>query len=117
MAGWTFLTNHAVVLSLIAKNPRITALELAMAIRITERAVRRIIANLTDKGYISKTKKGRGLQYHVNTDMPLRHHTHREVAVVEFLKALGWKKKKNPEKKKKGGVTPTSRNLLLPNKG
>jgi predicted transcriptional regulator len=103
MAGWNLLTNHAVVLSLIAKNPRITALELAMAIRITERAVRRIIADLADEGYISKTKKGRGLHYHINTDMPLRHHTHREVALVEFLKALGWKKVKNPEEKKRGG--------------
>ncbi len=104
MAGWTFLTNHAVVLSLIAKNPRVTALELATNIRITERAVRRVIADLTESGYISKTKVGRGLQYHVNTSMPLRHHTHREVDMLEFLKALGWKNKKKPGRKKKRGA-------------
>jgi predicted transcriptional regulator len=107
MAGWTFLTNHAVVLSLIAKNPRITAVELATSIRITERAVRRIIADLTDVGYVSKTKEGRGLQYHINVDMPLRHHTHREVAIVEFLKVLGWKRPKHLQKKRKeGGRVP-----------
>jgi predicted transcriptional regulator len=102
MAGWTFLTNHAVVLSLIAKNPRITALELAMATRITERAVRRIIADLADVGYISKTKEGRGLQYHINADMPLRHHIHSEVAIAEFLKILGWKRPKHLAKRRKG---------------
>ena len=102
MAGWTFLTNHAVVLSLIAKNPRITALELAMEIRITERAVRRIIADLTAEGYISKTREGRGLHYQISTHMPLRHHTHGEVAIAEFLRALGGKKTRTPEKRTQG---------------
>jgi len=87
----------------MAKNPRITALELATAAGITERAVRRIIADLVDVGYISKTKQGRGLRYHINENMPLRHHTHREVAIAQFLKTLGWKKKKNLETKNKGG--------------
>jgi predicted transcriptional regulator len=103
MAGWTFLTNHAVVLSLIAKNPRITALELATAARITERAVRRIIADLADVGYISRTKEGRGLRYHINADMPLRDHSHREVGIAEFLKVLGWKRPKHLEKKREKG--------------
>jgi predicted DNA-binding transcriptional regulator YafY len=92
---WTFLTNHALVLSLIAKNPTITALQMAMAIGITERAVRKVIAELTQIGYISKTREGRGVRYRVDSSMPLRHPTHREVAVVDFLKALGWKKKRN----------------------
>ena len=102
MAGWTFLTNHGVALSLLAKNPRITALELAVAMRITERAVRRIIADLTEMGYISKTKEGRRLRYHINTGMVMRHHTHREVAVAELLKALGWKRPKSPAKRETG---------------
>jgi predicted transcriptional regulator len=91
---WTFLTNHALVLSLIAKNPTVTALEMATAIGITERAVRKVIAELAQIGYISKTREGRGVRYHVNSSMPLRHPSHREIAVVDFLKALGWKKRK-----------------------
>jgi predicted transcriptional regulator len=93
---WTFLTNHAFVLSLIAKNPTVTALEMAMAIGITERAVRKVIAELAQIGYISKTREGRGVRYHVNSSMSLRHPSHREIAVVDFLKALGGKKRKKP---------------------
>jgi DNA-binding transcriptional ArsR family regulator len=94
MAEWTFLTNHAVVLSLLAKHPRITALELASAVGITERAVRRVIADLAAGGYIVKEKEGRGTRYWINPHLPLRHAAHREVAVAGFLKALGWKKGK-----------------------
>ena len=46
MSEWTFLTRHAAVLSLIAKQPRITAIELAHQTGVTERAVRKIIADL-----------------------------------------------------------------------
>jgi DNA-binding transcriptional ArsR family regulator len=91
---WTFLTNHALVLSLIARSPTITALEIAIAIGITERAVRKVIAQLAEIGYISKSREGRGIRYRINSSMPLRHPTHREVAVADFLKALGWKKGK-----------------------
>jgi DNA-binding transcriptional ArsR family regulator len=94
---WTFLTNHALVLSLIAKNPTITALQMAMAIGITERAVRKVIAELVKIGYINKAREGRGVRYQVNSSMPLRHPTHREVAVVDFLKALGWTNRKKQD--------------------
>jgi len=112
MAEWTFLTNHAVVLSLLAQNPRITALELALAIGITERAVRRVIADLAATGYIGKEKLGRGTRYWINPGLPLRHVTHREVAVVDFLKALGWKEENGNRKPKPGksrGRDKTSR--------
>jgi len=94
MSEWTFLTNHAVVLSFLAKNPRITARELSMTIGITERAVRRVIADLYDTGYISKKKEGRGVRYRINPDLPLRHGTYRETAIGDFLESLGWKRKK-----------------------
>ena len=49
MAEWTFLTNHALVLSFLAKHPMITGLEVSREVGITERAVRKIIADL-EKG-------------------------------------------------------------------
>lgn len=94
MAEWTFLTNHAVVLSLIAQNPSITALELAEGIGITERAVRRIIADLSASRYIGKTRVGRGIRYRISPQLPLRHRTHREIEVGDFLEALGWDREK-----------------------
>ena len=92
MSGWTFITNHAVVLSLIAKNPSLTALELATMVGITERAVRRVIADLSAAGYITKKRIGRGIRYSISADLTLRHETHQEIAIEDFLEALGWKR-------------------------
>jgi len=91
MSDWTFLTSHALVLSYIASTLKITARELSQAIGITERAVRKVIAELEETGYISKKREGRYIRYSVNPELPLRHHTHREIAVGDFLKSLGWK--------------------------
>ena len=92
MSEWTFITRHAVALSLIAKRPRITALELGTAMGVTERAVRKIIADLAAAGYISKKREGRGVRYRINPDLSLRQDTHLEIAIGDLLKSLGWKK-------------------------
>ena len=98
MPDWTFLTNHALVLSHMWRHPRITARELGDAIGITERATRRIIADLDEAGYIVKKREGRRNRYRVNTDLPLRHETNQETAVGELLQALGGKTKRQRAK-------------------
>ncbi len=90
---WTFLTNHAVVLSVIAKQPRITGRELSGAVGITERATRKIIADLEAEGYITKKREGRRIKYRVNPDLSMRHETYQDTAIGDFLKALGWRSK------------------------
>lgn len=92
MPDWTFLTNHALVLSFLAKHPRITALEIALEIGITERATRKIIADLDAAGYIDKEREGRRVRYWINPDMPMRHEAQRDIAVGDFLQVLGWKR-------------------------
>jgi len=59
MHGWTFLTNHALVLNVLAKYPRITGRELAAEVGVTERATRKIIADLETEGYITNREEGR----------------------------------------------------------
>ena len=98
MPGWTFLTNHALVLSVLAKNPRITGRELSETVGITERATRKIIADLEAEGYITKRKEGRRIKYRINPDLPMRHETYDDTAIGDFLKALGWKKKQEKGK-------------------
>ncbi len=92
MPEWMFLTNHALVLSCIARHPRITARELANAIGITERTARKIIADLQEAGYITKKRQGRRNYYRVNPDLTLRHPGHGETAVGDLLAALGWRR-------------------------
>ena len=94
MAGWTFLTNHAIVLIFLAKQPSITARALSLEIDITERAVRKIIADLDEQGYIRKNKEGRRVRYNINPEMPLRHKTQRDKAVGHLLRVLGWRRKR-----------------------
>jgi len=92
MPEWTFITKHAVLMSLITRHPCITARELATHLGITERAVRKIIADLCTAGYIDKKREGRGVRYSINPDLPLRQDTHREFAIGDMLTSLGWKK-------------------------
>jgi len=96
MGEWTFVTNYALVLVYLAKHPRITARELATSIGITERAVRKIIADLETERYISKEKEGRRVRYSVNGKLPFRHQTQQDKSIGRLLEVLGWKgKKKN----------------------
>ncbi|OGN98843.1 MAG: DNA-binding protein [Chloroflexi bacterium RBG_13_51_52] len=92
MPEWTFITRHAVALSLISKYPRITALDLGARMGITERAVRKIIADISAAGYIGKKKEGRGMKYTINPGLSLRQDSHREVAIGDLLASLGWKR-------------------------
>ena len=59
MAEWTFFTNHGLTLAAIAKSPRTTAREIGDAAGVTERAAHKIIKDLEDAGYVTKTKVGR----------------------------------------------------------
>ena len=72
----------------IASKPYATALELANAVGITERAARKIIADLVADGYITKEREGRRNQYRLNPDLPLRHPSHQETAIGELLQLL-----------------------------
>jgi len=94
MKEWRFLTNYALVLVHLAEHPQITARELSASIGITERAVRKIIADLEAEGYFRKEKEGRRVRYHINPKLPFRHQTQRDKVIGKLLGALGWKEKK-----------------------
>jgi DNA-binding MarR family transcriptional regulator len=91
-AKWTLITNHAAVLLHIAQHPRTTARDIASAARITERATRKIIADLDQAEFISKKKEGRRILYTIKPDAKMRHDKVEEVAIGKFLEALGWQK-------------------------
>jgi DNA-binding MarR family transcriptional regulator len=88
MVTWTFLTNHAIVLSYLAKHPLITGRELSRLIGITERSVRNIISDLESEGYIKRSKEGRQVRYKTNLHLPLRHRTQKDKAIRILLEAL-----------------------------
>ena len=101
MPEWTFLTNHGLVLSSLAHHPRITARELADIVGITERATRKIIADLAGAGYIIKKREGRRNRYGINPGLPLRHESHDTAVIGDLLEALGWKRRRSARALKK----------------
>ena len=85
--GWTFLSNHAHVLLLLAKEPEIRLRDVAERVGITERAVQRIVADLEKSRYIERVRTGRRNRYKVHPEMPLRHpiEAHRKIASLIHL--------------------------------
>jgi predicted transcriptional regulator len=71
--NWDFFTNHTHVLFYLKSHPNEPLRKVALAVGITERAVQRIVAELEESGYLSRTKVGRQNQYTIQEDLPLRH--------------------------------------------
>ncbi|MEU4205166.1 helix-turn-helix domain-containing protein [Streptomyces sp. NPDC045470] len=71
--GWTFLTNHARVLAVIADNDHARIRDIAAHCRLTERAVQKIIVDLEGDGYLSRTREGRSNIYRIEPGKTLRH--------------------------------------------
>ena len=85
---WTFITNHGLVLSYTSHNSTSTAREIAQSIGVTERTTHKIISDLEQAGYIDRRKSGRRNVYSVDPNLPLRHHTKKDIIVSELLEAL-----------------------------
>lgn len=84
-ASWTFLSNHAHVLLCIASHEDIRLRDVASHIGITERAVQRIVADLEQSGYLSRTKNGRRNQYALHRTAVLKHPLERHRFLEDIL--------------------------------
>lgn len=87
-SGWTFVTNHARVLAVIADNPNVRIRDIAAHCRLTERAVQRIISDLEQDGYLSHTRDGRTNTYRIEPDKVLRHPAEAGLTVASLLSLL-----------------------------
>ena len=85
---WAFITNYGAVLAFIAQHSQVTAREMAAALGITERSVRRIIRDLEGSGYVQKRLVGRVNGYQVNQTMPLPGARSRSAVVGDLLRVL-----------------------------
>jgi MarR family len=86
--SWSFLTNYAQVLLCIAQDPGIRLREIGDAIGITERAAHRIVVELADAGYISRTRNGRRNHYTIQSDLPLPDPLARQQKIGDLLTVL-----------------------------
>ena len=84
---WTFLTNHAHVLVLLARDPRRTSDELARTLGIAEVEVASILRDLQDEGYVSRADVGTAA-YVIDRTRPLRHPVEAHHPVGRLLNAV-----------------------------
>ena len=85
---WTFLTNHAQVLLCLAETPDIRLRDVAERIGITERATQRILADLTEAGYVKTERVGRRNRYTVDRQHAMRHSAQLGYEIGALLEAL-----------------------------
>jgi hypothetical protein len=86
---WGFLTNHALVLLCIARDPGVRLRDIAASVGITERSAFGIVSDLAAAGYIVKEKGGRRNRYLVEADLPLPESADRHLAIGDLLALLG----------------------------
>ena len=85
---FSVLSNHGLVLLCIADDPRARMRDLAAAVDITERAAQRIVAELIEYGYVTRTREGRRNHYTVGADVRLTLPTRRDIDLGSLLNVL-----------------------------
>ena len=85
---WSFLTNHARALLLMANDPDARLRDIAAALDVTERTAYGIVVDLTAAGYVVKEKDGRRNRYHIQAHQPLRGSMSRERTVGQLVDLL-----------------------------
>jgi DNA-binding IclR family transcriptional regulator len=86
--SWTLLTGHGHVLVEIARNPQARMRDISAAVRLTERTVQAIVADLESAGYITRGRVGRRNRYVVNPDSVFRHSAQEGLRIGPFLDLL-----------------------------
>ncbi|RVU19918.1 MarR family transcriptional regulator [Streptomyces antnestii] len=86
--GWTFLTNHARVLAAVADDPATRIRDIAARCRLTERAVQKIVSDLEEGGYLTRTRQGRSNAYRIEEGTILRHPAESGLTVAQLLSLL-----------------------------
>jgi diguanylate cyclase (GGDEF)-like protein/PAS domain S-box-containing protein len=88
MARWTFFTNHLHVLSTLAAAPDLRLREVASKVGISERATHRIVCELVDEGYLTRTRVGSRNHYEVHVGAALRRPEHTGESVGRVIGML-----------------------------
>ena len=88
MAHWSFLTNHARALLVIAHDPGVRLRDIAATLDITERSAYALVTELAKAGYVVKEKDGRRNHYEIQTHLPLGEPVGRKRTIGEVLDLL-----------------------------
>jgi predicted transcriptional regulator len=76
------------VLLCIAADTETRLRDVAGKVGITERAAQRIVADLVDEGYLTRSRVGRRNQYLVHSQLRFRHPIESQTEIGELLRLL-----------------------------
>lgn len=86
--SWQFLSNHGYVLLSLGRDPDARLRDVARQVGITERAVQKIVADLEEAGFVTRSRQGRRNHYEVHRHARLRHPLEAGSAVEDLLGLL-----------------------------
>jgi DNA-binding MarR family transcriptional regulator len=112
MKKWGFVTNYAVVLTFLNNFPTMTAREMAEKSGVTERHIRKIIADLENDGYIWKEKQGRRIYYHINPASPVLGPNINDMVLGDLIKVLGGTVKNRQKNQSNDNIQPTKKSFF-----
>lgn len=88
MPTWSFLTTHGRAMVFIAEQPDARLRDLAAALDVTERTAYGIVADLTEAGFVIKTREGRRNRYTIRDDLPFPETITRDHTIGDVLDLL-----------------------------
>jgi len=86
--SWAFVTPHALALIELARDPDLTIRTIAGRLGLTERHTHRVLSDLVDDGYITRTRVGRRNRYEIDPSREMRAPTLARHEVGSLLQAL-----------------------------
>ncbi|NBT29571.1 MAG: ArsR family transcriptional regulator [Gammaproteobacteria bacterium] len=86
--GWTFLSNHAHVLLCVSRDASMRIRDIALKVGITERAVRHILSDLEEAGYVDRIRNGRRNSYQIDESRCLRHPIEHHKTIADLIRVI-----------------------------
>jgi hypothetical protein len=88
VAGVQLLSNHGIALLCVARDPGSRLRDIARCVGITERATHKLVSDLCQAGYITRTREGNRNRYEVQPEVPMSHPLLEDHWVGELLAVL-----------------------------
>ena len=88
MSEPSLLTHRAHVLLCVAREPGTRLRDIAQCVGVTERATHRLVCELEEAGYLTRSRVGRRNFYEVHVNAPLTHPLEETRTVGDLLSAM-----------------------------
>lgn len=82
------MSNHTHVLLCLTRDSTMRIRDIALEVGITERAIRNIISDLEETGYVERVRIGRRNSYRIDKSLHLRHPIEQRKTIADLIRAI-----------------------------